>query len=193
MRDKMKKIIIFGYLIIGIIVTGCIRPYLDTNVKTLLDPHYNIGVSKIIIIAPDMGNLVILESLENSFVSEFAAYNIAAIAGYKIFSPLKSYSPQEMEALMKQQGIDAYLLVEPTPSYMIKDNRIYPYNYSSGYAIEARLYLRNVSSAIWEADSLTMYHGGVLGYNSTFQSLAESIVESYTEDLNNQKELNQKK
>ena len=186
----MKRIMLFSFMML-VIITGCDRPYAYTNVTTLLEPHQNIGVSRIVIIVSDMGNLIIRESLEDWFVKEFAEYDISAEAGYKIFSPLKSYSPQEMAALMKEHKIDAYMLVSPTPAYVFKDNRLYPYNYSTGYAIEARLYLRNGSNPIWEADSLTSYYHGLVDFNTTFYSLTKEIVYAYKADLSNQKVLNQ--
>ncbi len=182
----MKKyILIISILIIGTMAIGCSRPY--ENVTTLGSPEYKgTTVSKVAIFV-SVNDIALRESTEKWFVEEFMNYKVNAVESYKIFSPLKTYTPQEMMRIFKKNNVDSYLVVNITNA---SENTVVYGKWgflSAGqkkvsYTTDTKLYVLNNTDPIWEASYQSKDYSRS-DYDDIGYDIAYAIVGAYEKDL----------
>ena len=187
----MKKIIsILLISLIEIIVVGCNRDYYR-DVATLRNPQYNdVKISKIMVFVP-VRNIALQKAAEKRFVKEFSKNGIDAVESYTIFSPLKSYSPQEMTDTFRKNGIDAYMIVSFTNTSASINTYYNTYttdwrtsgstNTTLNYFTDTKLFLVNVADPIWEAQYI-LYDYLISDYDD-IGYFARKIVGAYVRDF----------
>ena len=169
---------------------GCNRDYYR-DVTTLRNPQYNdVKISKIMIFVP-VKDIALQKATEKWFVEEFSNNGIKAVESYTIFSPLKSYSQQEMADIFTKNAIDAYMVVKYN---YISSNSYYngyttDYGWTTGsvsttlnYFTDTKLFLVNVADPIWEAQ-YTLYNYKSSDYDDIGYYLAWEIVGVYVRDF----------
>ena len=180
----MKKVVVFLLIsIIGTTVIGC--GYHQPPI-TLRNPKYNNAkISRIMIYVP-IDNIELRENTEAGFVDTFAENGIQAVASYKIFSPMKQYSPQERTNIIQKNNIDSYMIVKFIDT---SSNTSYHQGLLTGhvtttinYLTDTRLYLLNVADPIWEAQ-YTLYKYKSSDYYDIGYDLAWAIVHAYIQDF----------
>ncbi len=187
----MKKIILMLLIsIIEITVIGCNRDYYG-DVATLRNPQYNDAkISKIMVFVP-VRNIALQKATEKRFVKEFLNNGVKAVESYTIFSPLKSYSPQEMTDIFRKNGIDAYMIVSFTNTSTSISTYYNTYttdwrtsgssNTTLNYFTDTKLFLVNEADPIWEAQYI-LYDYLISDYND-IGYFARQIVGAYVRDF----------
>ncbi len=182
----MKKfILIVPMLIIGLMIVGCSHSY--QNVTTLGSPEYNgKEVSKIAIFV-QVKDIALREATETWFVEQYSEHKINAVESYKIISPLKSYSAQEMASILKNNNVDSYLVVNFTDASVStvvygKWGFLSAGQKKVSYSSDTKLYILNMANPIWEASySLKSYDRS--DYDDIGYDLARAVVNKYMQDL----------
>ena len=187
----MKKIILMLLIsIIEITVIGCNHDYYR-DVATLRNPQYNDAkISKIMVFVP-VRNIALQKATEKRFVKEILNNGIKAVESYTIFSPLKSYSPQEMTDIFRKNGIDAYMIVSFTNTSTSISTYYNTYttdwrtsgssNTTLNYFTDTKLFLVNEADPIWEAQYI-LYDYLISDYND-IGYFARQIVGAYARDF----------
>ena len=185
-ESKMQKnILIVPMLIIGLMVVGCSRPY--ENVTTLGSPEYNGKPVSNIAIFVSVKDIALRKLTEEWFVSRFSKYNMNAVESYKIFPPLRTYTPQEMMSIFKKNNVDSYMVVkfsETSVSTVVygKWGFLSAGQKKVTYSTDTKLYVLNTANPIWEA-SYQLKDYTRSDYDDIGYDLACAIVGAYEQDL----------
>jgi len=172
-----------------------------TTLNSIRNPKFITKKYKKILIVAPFSDLSLRQTTEGAFNAQLGLAGVTAIPSVQVFPPLKPYSKEEIESVLRENNIDAVLVVAlqnywNSQSYIPKSSstrgsatlygnslsyQTYTQEYGGYYiskprvTFEIRLYDTKTGEIVWLATSFTRGNA-FANYNTLANSLAQAAV-----------------
>jgi len=101
----MRRILVI--LILSVILSSCV-----TSIDSIKSKSIDIQNDKTVLVFMQIDDLKNRKYFESLLVSELAKRNRKALRSIDIFQPLKLYTDEEIEGIIKEKNIEGYLIIQ---------------------------------------------------------------------------------
>lgn len=204
LTKNFKLTICFFLITFSVYLFGCAAA--STTITDFTNPDYKGEKVKKVMVFLLLNDLQMREEVENSIIETVSETGYKFVSSLTLFSPVKSYSGEEVKDILKMNNIDGLCIISimdiSNEQVYVPETKFYEtegkgkllndyFNYKSkttvstfgGYymnrpaaKVETALFATTSEEMIWYAQSTT-YGNGYAGVNTMASSYASELVE----------------